>query len=240
MSFFLKKLASYALLPPGLFILGFLLLALFTRGLVRRSALLFGLLLYLLSIEPFKDLLFYPLEAPYRKPVYGNAQAIVVLGGGVYNNGYLKPSSYRRLVTAFLLHRETGLPVILSGGAPFTKLPEAERMRQLLKAFGVDESLLYADVKSRDTYENALFVRRLCEKLGCRRVYLVTSAFHMGRAERLFRKAGLEVLPYPTDFRLEGRYNLFSLFPKYSVLYDSSAALREHLARLFYKLKGHL
>jgi len=240
MSFFLKKALSYLVLPPGLFLLLFLLLGLLSKKLVRKLAFLSALLLYLVSVEPFKDLLYYPLEAPFKRPAVGEAQAIVVLGGGVYNNGYLKASSYKRLITAFLLHRETGLPLILSGGASLKAIPEAKVMKKLLKSFGVDEDKVYAELKSRDTGENAKFVKEVCKRLKCRRVYLVTSAFHMRRAKRLFEREGFEVLPYPTDFRFEGVYNLYSLFPKYSVFYDSSVALREYLALLFYALRGLL
>jgi uncharacterized SAM-binding protein YcdF (DUF218 family) len=109
-------------------------------------------------------------------------------------------------------------------------------MKGILISLGVDEDLIYTDTKSRDTRENALYVKRICGTLGCERVILVTSAFHMRRATAVFRKAGLKVTPYPADFRFEGRYNLYSLFPKYSVFYDSVTAVREYLGIIFYRI----
>ncbi len=235
--FFLKKFISYLILPPGVFVIAFLLIALLSKkGIVRKLSLISALALYLISTEPIKDALIYPLESEFKRANPKEAQAIVVLGGGVYNSGYLKSSSYKRLITAFLLHRETGLPIILSGGASIERIPEAKIMKQLLREFGVEEDMIYAEVKSRDTKENALYVKNLCKKIGCDTVLLVTSAFHMGRSMESFRKAGLKVLPYPTDFRFDGRYNLYSLFPKYSALYDSTIAIREHIGRLFYRM----
>ncbi|NPA41911.1 MAG: YdcF family protein [Aquificae bacterium] len=236
--FFLKKLISYLILPPGIFIALFLLIAVLSRKrkVVYIPAVAGALTLYLISVEPVKDLLFLPLEGRYKQPSVVEGDVIVVLGGGAYNSGYLKASSYKRLITGFLLHRRTGKPIILSGGASIGVIPEAKIMRELLMEFGVSDREIYADLRSRDTYENAKYVRELCERLGCRKVTLVTSAFHMARAVRVFEKAGLEVQPYPTDFKFEGRYNLYSLFPKYSVFYDSSIAIREHIGTLFYKL----
>jgi uncharacterized SAM-binding protein YcdF (DUF218 family) len=236
--FFLKKLVSYFILPPGLFVILLLLIALVSgkNRLVRRLALASALGLYLISTEPVKDALIYPLEFEHPRADPETAQAIVVLGGGVYNSGYLKSSSYKRLITGFLLHRDTGLPIILSGGAAINAIPEARIMKKLLEEFGVEDGNIYADLQSRDTRENALRVREICDRIGCRRVLIVTSAFHMGRALESFRKVGLEPLPYPTDFRFEGRYNLYSLFPKIGALYDSSVAIREHIGRVFYRI----
>ncbi len=236
--FFLKKLLSYLILPPGIYILLFLLIGILSRKRKVISALAYAgaLSLYLISIEPVKDLLFYPLESRYKRPEVIEGDVIVVLGGGAYNSGYLKASSYKRLITGFLLHRRTGRPLILSGGASIGTIPEAKVMRDLLLEFGVNEQDIYADLRSRDTRENALQVKRICEKVGCNRPILVTSAFHMPRAVMVFEKAGLSVIPYPTDFKFEGRYNLYSLFPKYSVFYDSSIAIREYVGLLFYRL----
>ena len=38
------------------------------------------------------------------------------------------------------------------------------------------------------------------------RILLVTSAFHMRRAQRLFERQGPKVLPFPVDFQARGRW----------------------------------
>jgi len=240
--FFLKKLISYFILPPGIYIVAFLLIYFLAKGkFLKRFALLCALSLYLISVEPVKDMLIYPLENYYKIPKVLEGDVIVVLGGGVYNNGRLKASSFKRLITAFLLYRKLKKPIILSGGASINVIPEAEVMKELLKSFGVPEKEIYTDVRSRDTFENAKFVKKMCEgRLKCEKVILVTSGFHMPRAVGVFRKAGLEVIPYPTDLKFEGRYNVYSFFPKYSVFYDSSIAIREYIGLLFYKIRGLL
>lgn len=236
--FLLKKVLSYLILPPGIYIILLVVIGVISRK--RKVPMLLAyigaLSLYLISIEPVKDALFYPLETRYKPPGELEGDAIVILGGGAYNSGYLKVSSYKRLVEGFILHRRTGKPIVLSGGASIGVIPEAKVMEDLLLEFGVDRSKIYADLESRDTEENALKVKEICIKIGCRRPILVTSAFHMQRAVMMFRRVGLEVIPYPTDFRFEGKYNLYSLFPKSSVFYDSSTAIREYVGILFYRL----
>ncbi len=237
MSFFLKKLLGFIILPPAIFVLLFLLIAFLSkRKLISLLAFLGAFGLYLLSVEPVKDMLYKPLEEAYPVPKEVQADVLVVLGGGSYNTGILKEDSMKRLLTGFILHKRYGLPIILSGGASIGKLPEAEIMKQLLEELGVDKSKIFTEVRSRDTFENAKYVKEICEKHNFRRVVLITSAYHMPRAVETFKKAGLEVIPYPTDFKQDKRYNLYSFIPKMSVLNDSYKALREHLGGLAYSM----
>jgi uncharacterized SAM-binding protein YcdF (DUF218 family) len=233
--FFLKKLITYFILPPGLLVIAFAVLGILTkRKFAKLIAFSFALFVYLLSIEPIKDVLYKPLEEAYPVPSKPEGDAIVILGGGAYNTGILKEDSTKRLLTGFVLHKQTDLPIILSGGASIGVLPEAEVMKGLLLTLGVNKSKIHTDVNSRDTAENAQEVKKFCERLGCKRVVLVTSAYHMRRAVLSFQKAGLEVVPYPTDFKRDMKYNLYSLLPKMGVFADSYKALREYLGLVWY------
>ncbi len=237
MSFFLKKAISYFILPPGIFIVLLLIPALFLKNRFLRIYTLFlTLLLYLISIEPVKDLLYIPLEKPYMNIKEAKGDVIVVLGGGVSNRGELKRSSIKRLLGGFLLHKETGLPIVLSGGKATGLVEEAKIMKELLIKLGVEESRIFTDTRSRDTRENALYVKKICEEIKCSEIILVTSAFHMRRALETFKKAGLNPNPYPVDFRYEGRYNIYSFFPKSSAFEESSIAIREYIGIILYKL----
>ena len=71
-------------------------------------------------------------------------------------------------------------------------------------------------------------------------VLLVTSAFHMRRAQRLFERQGMQVLPFPVDFQARGRWagplwrDPTQWLPSAKALDNSSLALRELLGRLVY------
>ena len=74
------------------------------------------------------------------------------------------------------------------------------------------------------------------------RILLVTSAFHMRRAQRLFERQGFEVGPFPVDFQARGAWagplwhDPTQWFPSAAALHGSSGALRELLGRLIYRV----
>ena len=71
------------------------------------------------------------------------------------------------------------------------------------------------------------------------RILLVTSAFHMHRAQRLFERQGFKVLPFPVDFQARADGTLWrdptQWLPSARALDDSSRALRELIGRLVYR-----
>jgi uncharacterized SAM-binding protein YcdF (DUF218 family) len=68
------------------------------------------------------------------------------------------------------------------------------------------------------------------------RVLLVTSAFHMPRARRLFERAGMIVVPYPVDFKVSagGTVSVLAFLPTAGALAQTELAMREWYGRLFY------
>lgn len=230
--FFLKKVITSLILPPGILIIIFLLIALLEkkRKFIRYLAFFSALLVYLNSIEPVKDLLLHPLEKSYNVSATLNADAIVILGGGVYSWASFSEDSSNRLFTGYMVYRKTKLPVIVSGGTIDGKISESRAMAAMLKEFGVENSKIIEENKSRDTAQNALYVAEICKEKSFKKVILVTSAYHMKRAVKRFRQTGLEVLPYPADFKQSNHYNIYSFLPKFSNFALSSKAIREYIA----------
>ena len=91
-----------------------------------------------------------------------------------------------------------------------------------------------------NTAEEAVAIRGLLPRPQ-NRVLLVTSAYHMQRARRLFERQGFEVLAFPVDFKTRGSWSggiwrdPMQWFPSAANLLDSSVALRECLGRLVYR-----
>jgi uncharacterized SAM-binding protein YcdF (DUF218 family) len=70
------------------------------------------------------------------------------------------------------------------------------------------------------------------------RVILVTSAFHMPRAQVIFEEVGIKVLPYPVDFWISAEGGgPTQYFPSAGALYRTDIAIRELLGRAFYRVK---
>ena len=70
------------------------------------------------------------------------------------------------------------------------------------------------------------------------KVLLVTSAFHMARAQELFEQAGFRVLPFPVDFRVSAgsELTLASFLPSANALSQTEMVWREFYGRMYYWL----
>lgn len=247
--FYLKKLLAALILPP----LGPLLLVALGLLLRRRTPRLgaalawSGLLLTLLLITPYTvSLLAQPLEtaAPPDATAMRRAQAIVILAGGrqrnapEYGGETVGRLTLERLRYGARLARATGLPVLLSGGAPSGGTAESLLMRDALER----DFLLQArwtESASRDTAENAIFSARILRSEGVTRVLLVTHALHMRRAQAEFEAKGIEVIPAPTGFahRTSGGDTFFGGLPNASAAYAGWLASHEWLGNLFAALR---
>ena len=95
--------------------------------------------------------------------------------------------------------------------------------------------------RSRNTLENAEFSKALVAPKAGERWLLVTSAFHMPRSVGLFRKAGFAVEPYPVDWRVGGRGDLFA-FSKIAAdgLERTDLAVREWIGLIAYRATGKI
>ena len=248
----LTNIIATLLLPPfDLLILGTLgLVFLKRRPRLGKSLLGFSLLaLYLLSTPWLANQLMGFLEkdiAPISVDEALKAHAIIVLGAGVYSEApeYARdvpdPLSLERLEYAAFLHRQTGLPILVTGGNPEGGKPVANAMlRTLQDEFNVP--VKWVENKSMDTRQNAQFSAELLAPLGIKRVLVVSDAWHLPRAQIAFARAGLDMIPAPTRFghRLqpEPGYAIFGFLPQARGLVKSSFALHEFMGLLWYRLR---
>jgi uncharacterized SAM-binding protein YcdF (DUF218 family) len=95
------------------------------------------------------------------------------------------------------------------------------------------------DRDARNTYENAVFSKKLAAPKPGERWLLVTSAFHMPRAIGLFRKVGFTVEPYPVDWRVGRPADVFA-FTQFATdgLLRTDVGVREWLGLVAYRLAG--
>lgn len=236
----LKLLISLLLLPPGN---GLALLCL--AGVFRRRRWAFGLavfgtaLLAAQCVTPVADLLIASLERQNAPLAQGkpDAGAIVILGSGLvtdaaeYGGDTATDRTLIRTRYGAALARQYGLPVLVTGGRPLkASRSEAEVMADILQhEFGV--AVRWQEAASMDTAENAALSAALLKTADIRRIVLVTHAFHMPRARRLFEQAGLEVIPAPTAFftHPHATWEPIEFLPQAYALRTSYYALHEWL-----------
>ena len=158
------------------------------------------------------------------------------LGGGV-----------NRLTQTIELYRLGKIKKILISGGSATILTktvsESENTKVFLIRLGIPESDILIESKSRNTYENALYTKEFLdqENLQGQKLLLITSAFHIFRAEKCFKKVGLNVTSFSVDFH--GRTLFFhpeDLIPSTGAIEDWKLLIKEWIGIAVYRLKDYL
>ncbi|MCB9899645.1 MAG: YdcF family protein [Planctomycetes bacterium] len=239
------------LLPPGVLLLAALLAFVVRRRrplLARALAWSAVSVAYLLSTPLVSGALLGALEGrpPDALPKAGEAQAIVVLGGDVGGRtpGEARPEvgplTLERVRHAARIARETGLPLLVTGGTTRPDTPPVGRLMSeaLARDFGLPTR--WIDDRARTTWENAERAADLLRADGVTRVLLVTHAFHMPRALAAFARTGLLATPAPFAFHDEPLRWPDALLPGSGAFRASCLALHEWIGRAFYALRTAL
>lgn len=174
---------------------------------------------------------------------------IIMLGGGIEaeviaaRGGFeMNQAGDRFIETLRLARLHPDARILVSGGdGSFSGsyAGDAEVSMRFFEAFGVDPGRLIRETDSRTTFENATNTGALLAENDLGPCLLVTSAFHMPRSVGLFRKMGIEVLPWATDYRTSGRAGLSLDFTQPSTNAQlTTTALREWTGLFVYYLTG--
>lgn len=238
-----KEALRAFMLPPGIFVsllLAGLLLWRYRLG--QWLSAISALMLYALATPWMAGWLMARVEAlplAQNTPL-SQTDTIVCLGGGkrfgamdMPGNETVNNVTLARLRYAAHLHRQTGKPILVSGGAPAGGVPEALLMRDILmQDFRVP--VHWVEKNANDTRDNATMSAALLPA-SLRNILLVTSASHMPRAKQAFEAAGFRVIAAPTDYTNREPLTPLSLLPRSTALYSSSVALRELAGNLWYR-----
>ena len=246
----LKNLVASILLPPfNLILLGLAGVWLLQRKpKLGKSLIVLSLaLLYALSIPFVANRLMLLLETDIVALPAGAipaAEAIVVLGGGVYHDApeyaadVVNGMTLERLQYAALLQQKTGLPLLVTGGSPEGGSPEAMLMQQALQqSFKVP--VQWVERGALDTAQNAQYSAAILHAAGIRNILLVSHAWHLPRARIEFEKQGLKVTPAPTHYayvrNTQHGSKVFDFLPQARALLKSYYAIHEGIGLLWYK-----
>lgn len=249
----IKNLVGNLLLPPLSLcivgIAGFFLLKRKPR--MGKSLMALSLtLLFLLSMPLVANGLMNLLEKnlqPVNLTVARSADAIVILGGGVYHDApeygtdTVGGLTLERLQYGAYLQRQTGLPLLVTGGMPEGGVAEAVLMKRTLEQeFKVP--VRWAETRSLDTAQNAQFSSAILKAAGVRKILVVSHAWHLPRAQIAFEGKGLTFIPAPTRFAYvagsRSGPEIFNYLPQARALLKSHYALHELIGMLWYKLSA--
>ncbi len=256
MFFILSKALSFLILPLN-WVVGLLLFSLFSKKPPRkRKSLLAAVILILFFSNHFifnqivrlwevKTITADQIEEPYD---------IGILLGG-YSNSQILPRSDRmnfsnsanRFLNAYELYRTGRVKKLLLTGGTSAVLQERPReavlARDFLLRIGVPEEDIILEPEARNTFENAIFSKKILdEKYPQASCLLITSAWHMRRAEACYRKAGVDSVPFSADFLTEE--NDWSpqglLLPSAGCFRNWGMMIKEWIGCVAYWMKGYL
>ncbi|WP_354229850.1 YdcF family protein [Bradyrhizobium sp. F1.4.3] len=255
MFFLLSKTLGVALLPINFLVeLGLLSLVLMVTRFATFGRKLAATTLVLWALAAFSPLgtwLLYPLESrfPPWDPSRGAPDGIIVLGGSVdpdlsavHHTPVVRQAADRMFAPVELARRYPNAKIVFTGGSAdliSSDAREADWSAVLLEDSGIAKDRLIMERNSRNTYENALFTKQLVAPKPGERWLLITSAYHMPRSMGIFRKAGFDVEPYPVDWRMGRRADLFT-FTNIGEdgLGRTDMAVREWIGLVAYRLMG--
>ena len=238
------------LISPIVVVLALVLVGLFKKRFAYIAVA--AALLYVGSMPIVSEALFRQIKSDEVKLTprdVPQADAIVVLGGMLS----WVPSK-QGLVTEWGDPDRffAGVDLMVAGRAPtliFTgsKFPwdlgleaEGHVLKRYAQRMNIPADKIWVTADVQNTEQEAREVGKLLNAPngGRKKIILVTSAFHMKRAEILFAKAGVEIFAYPVDFKSsQTALTPMSFLPNVSALATTDAAIRESLGIVFYKLK---
>ena len=230
----------------------FFIISLIIFGLIlssKKISLTGVIILVILSMPIVSDKLIAYLESDYEliKPSkVESADAIVVLSGMVKTiqtkNGldYEWGEAADRIFAGIDLFKSNKAPVlILTGGKlPWSiGVPEGEYLRDVAIDLGVPKKDILITENVENTDQEAKAIKKIL-LLDNPKVILVTSAFHMPRAQLVFEAAGINVIPFPVDFIIgTEKLTFMSFIPSAGSFASTSFFVREMIGRTYYSLK---
>ena len=242
---YLHKILPTFVLPIILVIIVILI------GLIKNNKKLIYIaigVLYILSTPIFSNNFFKLVEGnDYRKPISAidSADAIVVLSGMLEINElgdstYVEwgdPDRFFGGIALFKAGKAQKL-VFTGGKMPWdnVKITEGEVLKEFAFSNGIPSENILVTKDVENTADEAVAVSALISP--SKRIILVTSAYHMYRAKRLFEKQGFKVIPYKVDYKAGGHKKIIIMdfLPSANNLELSETGIREIMGRIFYRL----
>jgi uncharacterized SAM-binding protein YcdF (DUF218 family) len=260
MFFYLAKIVWFVLQPSTLIalLIGYGAILIWTGWARwgRRFVTVGAGLLLLAGLSPLGNALMLPLEDRFPRANLDAPPAptgFIVLGGAedrlieaARRAPAVNEAGERILETVVLARKFPEAKIAFSGGDAgilYKVDSEADGAAALLSDMGVARDRLILEAGSRDTYENAVYLKAELSKLGLvgpdKRWVMITSGYHMPRAMGAFRRAGFEVEPWPVDYRTRGSADLTRPFDKVSEgLRRVDVSAKEWVGLLAYWLAG--
>jgi uncharacterized SAM-binding protein YcdF (DUF218 family) len=256
MFFVLSKLLGYFIKPFNL-ILIFLVVSIVIRNNIwKRRLRMLSLIMFLFFSN---GIIFNECLLLWEKPAIpitlmeDDYDVAVVLGGTTDvdrdpNDRLFFHKGADRVTHAINLYHAGKVKKILFTGGNARLFEDPNRDNSPIFDFyamcGVNPADIIIESASRNTRENALHVKDLlADNGGTGKVVLITSAFHMRRAEGCFEKVGIDVTGFSTDFYSalpKDRIGFDGFIPSPGVLSNWNFLIKEWIGFIAYWIMGYI
>jgi uncharacterized SAM-binding protein YcdF (DUF218 family) len=258
MFFYLSKIVWFLLQPSTLlifiFVIGFIFYHIGRKRLGIRILIAAVAIYTIAGLSPLANALMISLEYHYPKAEIRNAghiDGLIILGGvvdtlvtGSHEEIALNEAAERLTEASALAYRFPNARIVISGGDGaiiYRSSDEAGVAKRFFTRIGIDPARIALETESRNTWQNAVFTKKLIDPKPGERWLLITSAFHMRRAMGCFRAAGFDVIPWPVDFRTRGTQDLLRFLPSPSTAWRRiDLASKEWIGLIAYYLTGRI
>ena len=114
---------------------------------------------------------------------------------------------------------------------------EGEYLKNMAIEFGINEDKILLTKNVQNTEQEAKAIKELFPAEDIKLI-LITSAFHMPRAVKVFEAYDLNIITFPVDFRRKDtKFTILDLIPSASSLAKTSHFIKELIGRFYYTLK---
>lgn len=251
MFFIASKILSF-LIDPFFWIIGFFLLATFSKKIYKRKRyFIIGLITLFIFSNSF---IFKSVNGLWKiNPELENPPKFdfgILLGGMISLNSdentiKFNSNNDRLLNTIDLYYAKTIDKILITGasGSMVSDLIEADLIEKYLLDIGVPKVDIFKEIKSKNTFENAQFSEEIILNLGEKTQFnclIITSDYHMRRSMACFYNTNLNV--YPFTKKIEEKYFDFESFliPQSNVLFQWKILSHEIIGYFSYKMMGYI
>ncbi len=249
--FFILSKILYFLLIPLVWILILLIWMMLTKSKTRKKKLLIAVVV--ISILFSNNFIYTRLVLAWQPQQTtiepGKVYSAGILLGGmvgfdINNKGHFGEGADRFIQTEKLYHQGLIKKILVTSGSGELLRPglkEADFLEQELIASGVKKEDIIIENNSRNTFENAIYSKKILDSLHIQGPYvLITSAMHMPRSEKIFTKAGMQFVTFPSDYHVTRMPFSFedAIVPKLKLLNDWAYFLKEFIGLKVYQVTG--
>lgn len=252
--FYVSKLIWLLISPDNLFLILIILsLFLLHTGKLKPAKILLSTcsgLLIIIALFPVGEWLLYPLESRFQTSptLPDKVDGIILLSGS--KNAYLShvwrqieigEAAERDLMFLHLARKYPNSKLLFTGGTGSLinqEFKEADVAIKLFEQQNFNTKRIIFERDSRNTYENAIFSKKIVNPIQNENWILITTSWHMPRSVGIFCETGWPVIPYPVDHRTN-KNNLFRIdFNLVGNLNTLKVAIKEWLGLFAYYLTG--